>query len=64
MKFLAQHNENGNGHDFLAKANKEDLMACYIGYVLNGNIIHGKPIKVAIEKGFVQAVNAFCSAND
>ena len=48
----------------LAKANKDDLMACYIVYLLDGNIIQNKPIKVATAKGYVKAVNAFCSAND
>ena len=38
-------------------------MASYIVYLLDGNTIQGKTIKASTAKGYLQAVNVFCSAN-
>ena len=57
LSFLAKHNINEA--EFLDTANKEDLMACYIVYLLDGNTIQGKTIKASTAKGYLQAVNVF-----
>ena len=61
LSFLAKHNINEA--EFLDTEHKEDLMACYIVYLLDGNTIQGKMIKASTAKGYLQAVNVFCSAN-
>ena len=61
LSFLAKHNINEA--EFLDTENKEDLMACYIVYLLDGNTIQGKVIKASTAKGYLQAVNVFCSTN-
>ena len=61
LKFLAEHNINEA--EFLATTDKEDLMACYIVYLLDGNTIQGKRTKVTTATSYLQTVNVFCSEN-
>ena len=61
MRFLGNHNINGI--EFLANKNKDEIMACYIVFLFDGNTIQGKAIKTATIKGYIQAVNDFCVAN-
>ena len=61
LRFLADHNINEI--EFLANENKDEIMACYTVSLFDGNTIQGKTIKTATIKGYIQAVNDFCVAN-
>ena len=47
----------------MANENKDKIMAWYIVFLLNGNTIQGKAIKIATIKGYIQAVNNYRVAN-
>jgi hypothetical protein len=61
LRFLGNHNINEI--DFLANENRDEIMACYTVSLFDGNTIQGKAIKTATIKGYIQAVNDFCVAN-